>query len=74
MVYYTNRNVKHHVIFYVTLVICAGWGATGTWVIDDQGDSNYGPQGYGQPQTDSRGGFGGGSPCWVPASNGMKTA
>lgn len=53
--------------------VCTGWGASGTWVIDDQGEPNYAPPQ--QPgQIGSRGGFGGGyggSPCWVPASNGQ---
>lgn len=48
--------------------VCTGWGASGTWVIDDQGEAGYqqAPAGI----IDSRGGFGG-SPCWVPASNGQ---
>lgn len=56
--------------FYVNSIgVCTGWGATGTWVVDDQGDSSYGQQGWSQPPLDARGGFGG-SPCWVPSSNG----
>lgn len=67
--------------FYVNYVgVCTGWGAQGTWVIDDQGHQNYQPQGdqnWQQPaQIGSRGGYGGnggggGSPCWVPSSNGQ---
>lgn len=56
--------------FFVNYIgVCTGWGATGTWVIDDQGDPSYGQQGF-QPQLDARGGFGC-APCWVPANNGM---
>lgn len=54
--------------FYVNYAgVCTGWGATGAWVIDDQGQQNY------QASTDWNvvpDAFGG-SPCWVPASNGQ---
>lgn len=53
--------------------VATGWGAAGSWIIDDP-QPNYGWQGSQQAQniaTEVRSDFGsGGSPCWVPASNG----
>lgn len=53
--------------------VATGWGAAGSWIIDDP-QLNYGWQGSQQSQalaTEVRSDFtSGGSPCWVPASNG----
>jgi hypothetical protein len=57
--------------FFVNYVgVCTGWGAQGSWVIDDQGEPGYQQQGAYVPPSQPRGGYGA-SPCWVPASNGQ---
>lgn len=52
--------------------VCTGWGAAGSWIIDDpQPSSQYGWQGNQGISAEVRSDFSGcGSPCWVPASNG----
>ncbi|XP_055300716.1 uncharacterized protein LOC129567635 [Sitodiplosis mosellana] len=55
--------------------VCTGWGASGSWIIDDpQPDYGWqgsqGTQGISSQLRSDFAGQGGGSPCWVPASNG----
>jgi len=58
--------------FFINYVgVCTGWGATGSWIIEDPQPGNVGWM-PGQPiSTQGRSGFpSGGTPCWIPASNG----
>lgn len=59
--------------FHVNYVgICTGWGASGSWIIDDS-QQNYGWQGSNMP-AQLHGNIvpsSGGTPCWIPASNGQ---
>lgn len=52
--------------------VCTGWGASGSWIIDDQQPEvpDYGWQGSQGVSAQIRSDFSSGSPCWVPASNG----
>jgi len=57
--------------------VCTGWGAAGSWIIEDQ-PSYGGSGGWAQPPSvhlggrgDFQGGFQGGAPCWVPAQGGQ---
>lgn len=59
--------------FHINYVgVCTGWGASGSWIIDDS-QQNYGWQGSNMSAqiNDRFGGSAGGTPCWVPASNGQ---
>lgn len=49
--------------------VCTGWGASGSWIIEQRSNEGIGWQGSNAP-AELRGNFSSGAPCWVPASNG----
>jgi len=62
--------------FYVNFVgVCTAWGASGSWIIEDGGQGqNLGWAGPGaalSQHTQQHYSGSGGSPCWVPATNGQ---
>jgi len=52
--------------FYINYFgVCTGWGASGSWIIDDAASAQLG---WGAPSAPLQAG---GAPCWVPAANGQ---
>jgi len=49
--------------------VCTGWGASGSWIIDDSASFGWGGQQQ-TPGTFVSGGYGG-TPCWIPSGNGQ---
>jgi len=51
--------------------VCTGWGASGNWYIDDRPEVGGNAPYTSAPSYGGGGGsYGGGAPCWIPASNG----
>lgn len=56
--------------FYINYFgVCTGWGANGTWIIDDA--QNLGWGGGIAQQLQHAPSAPGGTPCWVPSANGQ---